>query len=69
MKHICPNISRSIDLGNKDKRNLFDEWMDSIERLDAFVTDKPINMEVEEEITDDMDVDPTVLMLGEEGAY
>ena len=43
--------------------------MDSIECLDAFVTDKPKDMEVEEEITDDMDVDPTVLMLGEEGAY
>ena len=69
MKHICPNISWSTDLGNKDKRDLFDEWMDSIERLDAFVIDKPINMEVEEEITDDMDVDPTVLMLGEERAY
>ena len=43
--------------------------MDSKECLDAFVTDKPTDMEVEEEITDDMDVDPTVLMLGEEGAY
>ena len=49
--------------------DLFDEWMDSKECLDAFVTDKPTDMEVEEEITDDMDVDPTVLMLGEEGAY
>ena len=43
--------------------------MDSIEHLDAFVIDKPIDMEVEEEITDDMDVDPTILMLGEKGAY
>ena len=43
--------------------------MVSIECLDAFVTDKTKDMEVEEEITDDMDVDPTVLMLGEEGAY
>ena len=39
--------------------------MDSIECLDAFVTDKPKDMEVEEEITDDMDVDLTILMLGE----
>ena len=55
-------------MGNRGKHDLFDEWMDSIERLDAFLTDKPIDMEFEE-ITDDMDVDPTVLMLGEEGAY
>ena len=38
----------------------------SIERLDAFVADKPTDMEVEEEITDDMDVDPTISILGEE---
>ena len=62
------NLPQSIDLYNRSKCDLFDEWMDSIERLDAFVTDKPTDMEVEE-ITDDMDVDPTVLMLGEEGAY
>ena len=62
------NLPQSIDLCNRSKCDLFDEWMDSIERLDAFLTDKPIDMEVEE-ITDDMDVDPTVLMLGEEGAY
>ena len=43
--------------------------MDSIECLDAFVTDKPTDMEVEEEATDYMDVEPTVLMLREEGAY
>ena len=40
-----------------------------MEHLDAFVTDKPINMEVEEKAMDYMDVNPTVLMLGEEGAY
>ena len=37
--------------------------MDNIEHLDAFVTDKPIDMEVEE------GVDPIVLMLREEGVY
>ena len=37
--------------------------MDSIEHLDAFVTDKPTDMEVEE------GVDPIVLMLREEGVY
>ena len=57
------------DLGNRGKHDLFDEWMDSIECLDTFVTNKPINMEVEEEVTDYMDLDPTVLMLREEGAY
>ena len=43
--------------------------MDGIEHLDALVTDKPIDMEVEEEATDYMDVAPTVLMLREERAY
>ena len=48
---------------------LFDEWMDSMECLNAFVTDKPTDMEVEEEAMDYMDVDPTVLMLREERTY
>ena len=56
-------------LGNKGKHDLFDEWMDKIERLDAFVTDKPTDMEAEEEVMDYMDVNPTVLMLREEEAY
>ena len=43
--------------------------MDNIKYLDAFVTNKPTDMEVEEEATNYMDVDPMVLMLGEEGAY
>ena len=43
--------------------------MDSIECLDAFVTDNPIDMEVKEEDTNYMNVDPLVLMLREEGAY
>ena len=43
--------------------------MDNIERLDAFVTDKPTDMEVKEEVTDYMDEDLTVLMLREERAY
>ena len=47
----------------RSKHDLFDEWMYSIEHLDAFVTDKPIDMEVEE------GVDPIVLMLREEGVY
>ena len=55
--------------GNRGKHNLFDEWMDSIEHLDAFVIDKPTDMEVEEEVTDYMDIDPAILMLREEGAY
>ena len=56
-------------LGNKGKHDLFDEWMDSIERLYAFVTDKPTDMEIDDEATDYMDEDPTVLMLREEGTY
>ena len=43
--------------------------MDSIDRLDAFVTNKPTNMEIKEEATDYMDVDPTVLILREEEVY
>lgn len=63
------HLPQPTDLGNRGKYELFDECMDSMERLDAFVTDKPIDMEVEKEAIDYMDVDPTVLMLGEEGAY
>ena len=55
-------------LGNRGKHDLFDEWMDSIKRLDAFVTDNPIDMEFEEEDMDYMDVDMPVLMLREEEA-
>ena len=63
------HLPQSTYLGNRGKHDLFDEWMDSIECLDAFVTDNPTDMEVEEEATDYMDVDLTVLMLREERAY
>ena len=53
-------------LGNKGKHDLFDEWMDSIERLDAFMTGKPIAMKINKEATYYMDEDPIVLMLREE---
>ena len=43
--------------------------MYSIERMDAFVTNNPTDMEAEEEDTDYMDVEPPVLMLREEEAY
>ena len=33
------------------------------------MTNKPTNMEVDEEAIDYMDGDPTILMLKEEGAY
>ena len=60
------HLPQPTDLGSRSKHDLFDEWMDSIERLDAFVTDKPIDMKVEEKATNYMDVDPTVLILREE---
>ena len=41
--------------------------MDSIERLDAYVTNKPTNMEIDGGGTDYMDEGPLVLMLREEG--
>ena len=43
--------------------------MDSIEHLDAYVIDKPANMEIDTKGTDYMDEDPMVLMLREEGTY
>ena len=43
--------------------------MDSIEGLDASVTNKLVDMEIEEKTTDYIDIDPMVLMLREEGAY
>ena len=52
---------------NKGKQDLFREWMDSIECLDAYVPDKPIDMEIDGESTDYMNEDPTVLMLREKG--
>ena len=63
------NLPQSTNLCNRSKCDLFDEWMDSIERLDAFVTNNPTNMEVKEESMDYMDVDPILLMLRKEGAY
>ena len=56
-------------MGNRSKHDLFDEWMDNIEHLDAFMTDKSTEMEIEEEVMDYMDVNPPILMLREEGAY
>ena len=53
--------------GNKGKQDLFGEWMDSIECLDTFVTDKPTNMEIDDEGMDYMDEDSPILMLREEG--
>ena len=53
----------------KGKQDLFGEWLDSIECLDASVSDKPINMEVDGESTDYMDEDSRVLMLSEERTY
>ena len=62
-------IPQYIRLSNKGKKDLFEEWMDSIERLDAYVFDKPIDMEIDGESTDYMDEDPMVLMLREEKTH
>ena len=43
--------------------------MDSIEHLDAYVTDKLTDMEIDGEGTYYMDEDPMVLMLREEGTH
>jgi len=43
--------------------------MDSVECLDAYVTDKPIDMEIDGEGMEYMDEDLTVLMLKEEETH
>jgi len=60
-QYICPS--------NKGKQDLFREWMVSIERLDAYFSNKLANMEVDGKSIVHMDEGPTVLMLKEEGTY
>ena len=43
--------------------------MDSIERMDAYLANKPTDMEIDGEATYHMDEDPMVLMLSEEGTH
>ena len=40
-----------------------------MERLDAFMTNKPTDMEIDYEATNYMDEDPAILILKEEGTY
>ena len=54
---------------NKGKQDLFGEWMDSIECLDAYVTDKLTNMEIDGEGTNYMNEYPMELMLRKEGTH
>nr|XP_023874801.1 uncharacterized protein LOC111987328 [Quercus suber] len=63
------HLLQHTHLSNKGKQDLFSEWINSIEPLDAFVDDKPTNMEIDDEATDFMDEDPVVLMLMEEETY
>ena len=63
------HLPQHTHLSNKGKHDLFDEWMDSIECLDAFVTNKPTDMEIDDEAIDYMDEDPAIMMLREEGTY
>ena len=44
-QNISPNTSTQT---TKESKDLFGEWMDSIEHLDAYVTDKPTDMEISE---------------------
>ena len=60
-------LPQYIHSSNKGEQDLFGEWMDSIECLDAYVTNKPTNMEIDGGGTDYMDEGPLVLMLREEG--
>ena len=43
--------------------------MDNVECLDDYVSNKPIDMEVDGESINYMDEDPMVLMLREEGTH
>ena len=63
------NEERMEESESKHLAQPIDEWMKSIEHMDAFVINNSTDMEVKEEVTDYMDVDPTVLMLREERAY
>ena len=58
-----------IHPSNKGKQDLFGEWMDRIEHLDAYVTDKPIDIEIDIEGTNYVDEDLIVLMLRGEGTH
>ena len=62
-------LPQYIHPSNKGKQDLFGVWMDSIERLDVYVTDKPTDMEIDGEGTYYMDEDHMVLILREEGTH
>ena len=62
-------LPQYIHQSNKGKQDLFGEYKDSIERLDAYVTDKLTEMEFDGEGTYYMDEDPIVMMLREEGTH
>ena len=62
-------LPQHTHFSNKGKHDFFDEWIDSIEHVDAFVTDKPTYMEIDKEAMDYMDEDPILLTLREEGTY
>ena len=62
-------LPQYIHPSNKGKQDLFGEWMDSIKRLDAYVTNKTTDMEIDGEGKNYMDEDPMVLMLREEGTH
>ena len=65
--HESEYLPQYIHPSNKGKQDLFGEWMDSIEHSNAYVIDKPIDMEINDEGMDYMDEDPLVLMLRKEG--
>ena len=48
---------------------MFGEWMDSIERLDTYMTDKPTDIKIDDEGMDYMDEGTPKPMLREEGTH
>jgi len=62
-------LPQYIHPSSKGKQDLFGEWMDNIECLDAYVTNKAIDMGISGEGMDYMDEDLMLLMLREKETH
>ena len=62
-------LPQYIHLSNKGKQDLFGELMDYIKHLDAYVTNKLVDMEIDAEGTDYMDKNPLILMMREDETH
>ena len=62
-------LPQYVHPSSKGKQDLFGEWMDNIECLDAYVTNKATDMGISGEGMDYMDEDLLLLMLREEETH